>query len=98
MWSWVRFPHPAPPKYPGHSAEGVARWVSCGSCAHGLPTRESVRKPRTAGGTWSYRLDLGLDDRGRRREREVGGVPTREEAQASTTRPPARSEGRTWRR
>ena len=26
----------------------------------------SVRKPRTAGGTWSYRLDLGLDTDGRR--------------------------------
>ena len=45
--------------------------------------RGSVRKPRTAGGTWSYRLDLGLDDRGRRRQREVGGFRTKKDAQAS---------------
>ncbi len=45
--------------------------------------RGSVRKPRTSGGTWSYRLDLGLDDRGRRRQREVGGFRTKKEAQAS---------------
>jgi integrase len=45
--------------------------------------RGSVRKPRTSGGTWSYRLDLGIDDSGRRRQREVGGFRTRKEAQAS---------------
>src|SRR5688572_27808314 len=45
--------------------------------------RGSVRKPRTSGGTWSYRLDLGLDDRGRRRQREVGGFRTKKDAQAS---------------
>ncbi len=38
----------------------------------------TVRKPRTAGGTWSYRIDTGLDDRGRRRQREVGGFRTKE--------------------
>lgn len=43
----------------------------------------SVRKPRTAGGTWSYRIDAGLDDRGRRRQREVGGFRTKKEAQAA---------------
>jgi integrase len=43
----------------------------------------SVRKPRTTGGTWSYRLDLGFDDRGKRRQREIGGFRTRKDAQAS---------------
>ncbi len=43
----------------------------------------TVRKPRTAGGTWSYRIDTGLDDRGRRRQREVGGFRTKKEAQAA---------------
>ncbi len=43
----------------------------------------SVRKPRTAGGTWSFRVDAGIDDRGRRRQREVGGFRTKKEAQAA---------------
>ncbi|MDX2381042.1 MAG: site-specific integrase [Acidimicrobiia bacterium] len=43
----------------------------------------SVRKPRTAWGTWSYRIDGGFDDRGRRRQREVGGFRTKKEAQAA---------------
>jgi integrase len=45
--------------------------------------RGSVRKPRTEGGTWSYRLDLGFDDVGKRRQREVGGFRTKKEAQAA---------------
>lgn len=40
----------------------------------------SVRPPRTDGGTWSYRIDAGLDDRGRRRQREVGGFRTKKDA------------------
>lgn len=43
----------------------------------------SVRKPRSPGGTWSYRIDAGVDDRGRRRQREVGGFRTKKEAQAA---------------
>jgi integrase len=43
----------------------------------------SVRKPRTDGGTWSYRIDAGLDDRGRRRQREVGGFGTKKAAQTA---------------
>jgi len=43
----------------------------------------SVRKPRTDGGTWSYRIDAGLDDRGRRRQREVGGFRTKKAAQTA---------------
>lgn len=43
----------------------------------------SVRKPRSPGGTWSYRIDAGIDDRGRRRQREVGGFRTKKEAQAA---------------
>ena len=42
-----------------------------------------MRKPRTEGGTWSYRIDIGFDDRGRRRQREVGGFRTKKEAQAA---------------
>ena len=43
----------------------------------------SVRRPRTDGGTWSYRIDAGLDDRGRRRQREVGGFGTKKAAQTA---------------
>jgi integrase len=43
----------------------------------------SVRKPRTQGGTWSYRLDLGLDAGGRREQKQVGGFRTKREAQAA---------------
>ena len=45
--------------------------------------RGSVRKPRTAGGTWSYRLDLGIDDEGDRCQKQVGGFRTKKEAQAA---------------
>jgi integrase len=45
--------------------------------------RGSVRKPRTAGGTWSYRLDLGLDETGTRAQKQVGGFRTKKEAQAA---------------
>ena len=40
----------------------------------------SVRKSRTDGGTWSYRIGAGLDDRGRRR-REIGGFRTKNDTQ-----------------
>jgi integrase len=43
----------------------------------------SVRKPRTAGGTWSYRLDLGIDTDGRREQKQVGGFRTKKAAQAA---------------
>jgi len=45
--------------------------------------RGSVRKPRTAGGTWSYRLDLGLGPDGRRQQKQVAGFPTRRAAQVA---------------
>ena len=45
--------------------------------------RGSVRKPRSAGGTWSYRLDLGVDDKGDRCQKQVGGFRTKKEAQAA---------------
>ena len=32
---------------------------------------------------WSYRIDAGLDDRGRRRQREVGGFRTKNDAQTA---------------
>jgi integrase len=43
----------------------------------------SVRRPRTAGGTWSYRLDLGIDENGRRGQKQVGGFRTKKGAQAA---------------
>ncbi len=43
----------------------------------------TLRKPRTPGGSWSYRLDLGYDDSGKRRQRQVGNFPTKREAQAA---------------
>jgi integrase len=43
----------------------------------------SVRRPRTAGGTWSYRLDLGIDENGRRGQKQVGGFRTKKAAQAA---------------
>lgn len=42
-----------------------------------------VRKPRTAGGTWSYRIDLGTARDGTRQQKQVGGFPTRREAQSA---------------
>jgi integrase len=45
--------------------------------------RGSVRKPRTSGGTWSYRLDLGIDEAGQRVQKQVGGFRTRKDAQAA---------------
>ena len=43
----------------------------------------AIRKPRTPGGTWSYRIDLGFDDAGKRRQRQVGGFATKRAAQAA---------------
>lgn len=43
----------------------------------------TLRKPRTAGGSWSYRIDTDADDLGRRRQREVGGFRRKREAQAA---------------
>jgi integrase len=43
----------------------------------------SVRKPRTAGGTWSYRLDLGVDAGGNRQQKQVAGFRTKKDAQAA---------------
>ena len=43
----------------------------------------TVRKPRTPGGTWSYRLDLDAGPDGTRRQKQVGGFATRRDAQAA---------------
>lgn len=43
----------------------------------------SVRKPGNPGGTWSYRLDLGLDAEGGRLQKQVGGFRTKKDAQAA---------------
>jgi integrase len=43
----------------------------------------AIRKPRTSGGAWSYRLDLGFDDAGKRRQRQVGNFATKREAQSA---------------
>ncbi len=43
----------------------------------------AIRKPRTPGGAWSYRIDLGFDDAGKRRQRQVGNFTTKRAAQAA---------------
>jgi len=43
----------------------------------------SIRKPRNAGGTWAYRLDLGVDAAGARQQKQVSGFPTKRAAQAA---------------
>jgi hypothetical protein len=45
--------------------------------------RGALRKPRTAGGTWSYRIELGVGPDGRRRQRQQGGFRTKREAQTA---------------
>ena len=42
-----------------------------------------MRKPRSPGGTWSYRLDIGIGADGRRVQKQVSGFPTRRAAQAA---------------
>ena len=48
----------------------------------------SVRKPRSSGGTWSYRIDLGFDESGRWRQREISGFRTKKEAEAALSAAP----------
>ena len=43
----------------------------------------SVRAPRTAGGTWAYRIDLGPGPEGGRSQRQVAGFGSRQEAEAA---------------
>lgn len=43
----------------------------------------SIRKPRYANGGWGYRIDLGYDDSGQRRQQQVGGFRTKKEAEAA---------------
>ena len=43
----------------------------------------TIRKPRYANGGWSYRIDLGYDDGGQRRQQQVGGFRTKREAEAA---------------
>ena len=43
----------------------------------------AIRKPRTTGGAWSYRIDLGFDDAGKWRQRQVGNFATERVAQAA---------------
>lgn len=43
----------------------------------------SVRAPRTPGGTWAYRVDLGVAPGGARSQRQVAGFGSREEAEAA---------------
>jgi integrase len=45
--------------------------------------RGSVRKPRTPGGSWGYRIDLGEDEVGKRVQKQVAGFPTKKAAQAA---------------
>lgn len=43
----------------------------------------SVRRPRSQGGYWSYRIDLGIGSDGRRDQKQVGGFRTRKAAEAA---------------
>jgi integrase len=43
----------------------------------------SIRRPRTANAAWGYRIDLGYDDSGQRRQQQVGGFRTKKEAEAA---------------
>ena len=45
--------------------------------------RGAVRKPRTPGGTWGYRIDLGEDEVGKRVQKQVAGFPSKKAAQAA---------------
>ena len=42
-----------------------------------------IRSPRTVGGTWAYRIDLGSGPGGGRNQRQVAGFASREEAEAA---------------
>jgi integrase len=50
---------------------------------YGGHLKGAIRKPRTPGGAWSYRIDLGFDDSGKRRQRQVGNFATKRVAQAA---------------
>ena len=43
----------------------------------------SLRKPRNPGGSWGYRIELGIGADGRRDQKQVSGFPTKREAQAA---------------
>jgi hypothetical protein len=47
-----------------------------------------IRSPRTAGGTWAYRIDLGLGLGERGNQKEVVAFRSREEAEAALGRGP----------
>lgn len=42
-----------------------------------------IRAPRTPGGTWGYRIDLGPRPGGGRHQKQVAGFPSREEAEVA---------------
>ncbi|MGH9004961.1 MAG: site-specific integrase, partial [Acidimicrobiia bacterium] len=42
-----------------------------------------IRAPRTVGGTWAYRIDLGPAPGGGRNQRQVAGFGSRAEAEAA---------------
>ncbi len=45
----------------------------------------AIRPPRTAGGTWAYRIDLGVGPDGCRNQKQVAGFLSRQEAEAALT-------------
>lgn len=47
------------------------------------PEKGALRKPRSPGASRGYRIDLGVDDAGKRRQRQVGNFATKREAQAA---------------
>jgi len=52
-----------------------------------------IRAPRTVGGTWAYRIDLGSSSGGGRNQRQVAGFGSREEAEAALAEALAASGG-----
>jgi hypothetical protein len=49
------------------------------------PVRGSLRKPRNPGGSWGYRIELGIGADGQRDQKQVSGFPTKREAQTALT-------------
>jgi len=52
-------------------------------CSYHGGMKGGIRAPRTAGGTWAYRIDLGSGPGGGRNQQQVAGFGSREEAEAA---------------
>ncbi|MDQ1505204.1 MAG: hypothetical protein QOD57_2931 [Actinomycetota bacterium] len=52
-------------------------------CSYDGGMKGGIRAPRTVGGTWAYRIDLGAVPGGGRNQKQVAGFRSREEAEAA---------------